>query len=153
MFDYNSNKRPEFKYAEHYGSMQNIYDMLQAGEPLQMDGRQFEFFCADLLLIEGFINVEVTKASADNGVDIRAFKNGQEYIFQCKCLSHTCSNKAVQEIVSANTLFKAYGMGVICNTTFSQQAKSLAYTNGVELYSIGTIKHILDKYICDFYEI
>lgn len=152
MFDYNSEKRPNFQYSEYYGSMEDIYEKLLNGEELQMSGRNFEFFCADLLLIEGFTNVQVTKASADNGVDIRAKKNDKDYIFQCKCISHTCSNKAVQEIVSANTIYHAAGMGVICNTTFSQQAKSLAYTNGVELYSIGTIKYILDKYSCDFYE-
>jgi restriction system protein len=116
-----------------------------------MNGIDFEYFCADILLIEGFTNITVTKASADNGVDITAKKQGKSYIFQCKCLTHTCSNKAVQEIVSANTIYKADVMGVICNTSFSTQAKMLANTNRVELYCKGTIKHILDKYMCDFY--
>ena len=145
-------KRPVFQHADKYGSMDTIYEQLLNGQPLEMSGLAFEYFCADVLLIDGFTNIIVTKASADNGVDIMAQKNGESYIFQCKCLTHTCSNKAVQEIVSANTIYRADHMGVICNTKFSTSAKVLANTNKVELYSIGTIKHMLDKYACDFYE-
>jgi HJR/Mrr/RecB family endonuclease len=153
LFNFNSDKKPKLQYEDKYGSIEEIYMQLNNNQPLVMDGRTFEFFCADILAIEGFSDIEVTKASADNGVDIVATKNNKKYIFQCKCISHTCSNKAVQEIVSANTIYKADGMGVICNTTFSQQARILAYTNRVDLYTIGTIKYILDKYICDFYEV
>jgi HJR/Mrr/RecB family endonuclease len=151
MFD--ESKRPKFKHENKYGKMDDIYNVLLNTNELLMDGITFEYFCADLLLIEGFKNVEVTKASADNGVDITAEKNNKKYIFQCKCLTHTCSNKAVQEIVSANTIYHADYMGVICNTKFSTQARVLANNNGVQLYSLGNIKHILDKYSCDFYEV
>ena len=150
MFD--ESKRPKFKHEDKYGKMDDIYNSLLNTNELLMDGITFEYFCADLLLIEGFKNIEVTKASADNGVDITAEKHNKKYIFQCKCITHTCSNKAVQEIVSANTIYHADHMAVICNTSFSTQAKILANTNGVQLYSLGTIKHILDKYSCDFYE-
>ena len=149
---FDHSKRPTFKYENKYGKMDDIYNSILSTNELLMDGITFEYFCADLLLIEGFNNIEVTKASADNGVDITAIKNNKKYIFQCKCVTHTCSNKAVQEIVSANTIYHADVMCVICNTTFSTQAKILANTNNVKLYSLGTIKHILDKYSCDFYE-
>ena len=152
LMTFDHSKRPTFKYENKYGKMDDIYNSILSTNELLMDGITFEYFCADLLLIEGFSNIEVTKASADNGVDIVATKNNKKYIFQCKCVTHTCSNKAVQEIVSANTIYHADVMCVICNTTFSTQAKILANTNNVKLYSLGTIKHILDKYSCDFYE-
>ena len=97
----------ELKHQDKYGNIEEIYNMLLDGQKLKMDGRIFEFFCADILLIEGYTNIKVTKASADNGVDIMAEKEGQDYIVQCKCLSHTCSNKAVQEIVAAKTIYKS----------------------------------------------
>ena len=150
---FDESKRPKFQYEQKYGNIDEVYNRLLNTNELLMDGHDFEYFCADLLLIEGFYNIEVTKASADNGVDITAMKNNKKYIFQCKCITHTCSNKAVQEIVSANTIYHADVMCVICNTSFSTQARMLANTNGVQLYSLGTIKHILDKYSCDFYEI
>lgn len=152
-YQFDESRRPKFKYTDKYGSMDEIYEKLCNGEPLLMDGIDFEYFCADLLLIDGFKNIEVTKASADNGADIVATKNNKKYIFQCKCVTHTCSNKAVQEIISANTIYKADKMAVICNTNFSDHARALAHTNHVDLYSLGNIRHMLDKYVCDFYEV
>ncbi len=145
--------RPKMKYENKYGSFEEIYMTLMATNELLMDGHTFEYFCADLLQIDGFTNIEVTKASADNGVDIVAYKHGKKYIFQCKCITHTCSNKAVQEIVSANTIYHADYMGVICNTSFSDSAKMLANQNHVIMMSLGNIKYMMDKYFCDFYEI
>ena len=140
----------ELKYQDKYGNIEDVYNAIVDNHEFQMDGRIFEFFCADILLIEGYTNIRVTKASADNGVDIIAEKDGQDYIVQCKCLSHTCSNKAVQEIVSAKTIYKSKKMIVMCNRTFSMSATVLANTNKVELYNIGRIRHVLDKYFCEF---
>ena len=140
----------ELKHQDKYGNIEEIYNMLLDGQQLKMDGRIFEFFCADILLIEGYENIKITKATADNGVDIMAEKDGKDYIVQCKCLSHTCSNKAVQEIVSAKTMYHSKHMIVMCNRTFSTSATVLANTNKVDLYNIGRIKHVLDKYFCEF---
>lgn len=38
----------------------------------ELEGHEFEFFCADLLKAQGFIDVEVTRGSGDFGVDILA---------------------------------------------------------------------------------
>ena len=38
----------------------------------EMEGHDFEYYCADLLRKDGFSNVEVTKGSGDFGVDILA---------------------------------------------------------------------------------
>ena len=35
-----------------------------------MEGHEFEYFCADLLKQKGFVDVEVTKGSGDYGVSI-----------------------------------------------------------------------------------
>jgi restriction system protein len=140
----------ELQHQDKYGKIEDVYNNILENHEFQMDGRVFEFFCADILLIEGYTNIKVTKASADNGVDIMAEKDGQDYIVQCKCLSHTCSNKAVQEIVSAKTIYQSKKMIVMCNRTFSMSATVLANTNKVELYNIGRIRHVLDKYFCEF---
>ena len=41
-----------------------------------MDGHEFEYFCADLLEQRGFVEVEVTRGSGDYGIDILAEKDG-----------------------------------------------------------------------------
>ena len=40
-----------------------------------MEGHEFEYFCADLLKDNGFAEVEVTRGSGDYGVDILAEKD------------------------------------------------------------------------------
>ncbi|MDE6054531.1 MAG: restriction endonuclease, partial [Lachnospiraceae bacterium] len=41
-----------------------------------MDGFDFEYYCADLLAANGFVDVKVTRSSGDYGVDILAEKDG-----------------------------------------------------------------------------
>ena len=50
--------------------------------PLPMDeleGHDFEYYCADLLREHGFLDVEVTKGSGDFGADILAEKDGAHF--------------------------------------------------------------------------
>ena len=63
----------------------------------EMDGRDFEYYCAQLLERHGFCEVEVTKGSGDYGVDILAEKEGITYAIQCKCYNNPVGVKAVQE--------------------------------------------------------
>ena len=44
-----------------------------------MEGHEFEYFCADLLRDKGFLDVEGTRGSGDFGVDILAEKDGVTY--------------------------------------------------------------------------
>ena len=50
----------------------------------EMEGVEFEQYCAELLRNRGFIDVNLTKASGDFGVDILAEKDGVTYAIQCK---------------------------------------------------------------------
>ena len=50
----------------------------------EMEGVEFEQYCAELLRNRGFIDVKLTKASGDFGVDILAEKDGVTYAIQCR---------------------------------------------------------------------
>ena len=63
-----------------------------------MDGYAFEHFCADVLTKSGYQNVQVTRGSGDQGVDIISERDGIKYAVQCKNYSQPVGNKAVQEI-------------------------------------------------------
>ena len=69
-----------------------------------MSGEEFESFCAKVLQDNGFENVNMTKASGDQGVDIIAFKDGVRYAIQCKRYSNSVGNKAVQEVIAGAVL-------------------------------------------------
>ena len=62
-----------------------------------LEGHEFEYYCAELLQKNGFVEVEVTKGSGDYGADILAEKDGVTYAIQCKCYTAPIGVKAIQE--------------------------------------------------------
>lgn len=99
-----------------------------------MDGHTFEHYCADILSKNGFYNVEVTKGSGDQGIDIIAHKDGVKYGIQCKCYSSDIGNKAVQEAFSGKTFYGCHVAAVLTNRYFTKSAKELSENNKVLLW-------------------
>lgn len=99
-----------------------------------MNGHDFENFCAYLLERNGFRNVRVTRGSGDHGADIIASKNGKRYAIQCKNYSNAVGNKAVQEAVMGKIYYSANIAVVMTNSTFTRQAIEDAAVAGVELW-------------------
>ena len=63
-----------------------------------MTGEDFELYVAQMLGKIGFYNIQTTKGSGDQGVDILAEKEGMKYDFQCKRYDKQVGNNAVQEV-------------------------------------------------------
>lgn len=99
-----------------------------------MDGHAFEYWTADLLKELGFTQVEVTKGSGDQGVDVLAQKDGIKYAVQCKCYSSNLGNKPVQEVHSGKAIYHCHVGAVITNQYFTASAKELAEATGVLLW-------------------
>ena len=99
-----------------------------------MEGHEFEFYCADLLKKNGFQNIEVTKGSGDQGIDIIAHKDGVKYGIQCKCYTSDIGNKAVQEAFAGKTYYGCHVATVLTNRYFTKSAKELAERNAVLLW-------------------
>lgn len=110
-----------------------------------MEGHDFEFFCAELLKKNGFLDVEVTKGSGDQGIDIIAFKDGIKYGVQCKCYSSDIGNKAVQEAFSGKTFYHCHVASVLTNRYFTASAKELAESNGILLWDRDYLNNLLEK--------
>lgn len=108
-----------------------------------MDGHTFEHYCADILSKNGFYNVEVTKGSGDQGIDIIAHKDGVKYGIQCKCYSSDIGNKAVQEAFSGKTFYGCHVAAVLTNRYFTKSAKELSENNKVLLWD----RDKLEEYI------
>ena len=99
-----------------------------------MDGFQFEHYCAGLLLRSGFSKAEVTQASGDYGIDIKAEKDGVTYGIQCKYYTDKVGNHAVQEAYSGAQFYHCMVAAVMTNCTFTQHAKETAAANNVLLW-------------------
>ena len=110
----------------------------------EMDGIQFEHWCADLLSKNGFINVSVTQPSNDQGADILAQKDGIKYCIQCKRYNSPLGNAPVQEIHSARDFYRRQVGAVITNCYFTSGAKKLARETGTLLWDRDWIKTLLE---------
>ena len=113
------------KFATRYVALSDVDDM---------DGHDFEYYCADLLKYADFSNVVVTKGSNDQGVDIIAYRNGEKYAIQCKRYNHALGNKPVQEVNTGRTIYGCSKAIVLTNNYFTKGAIEAASATGVALW-------------------
>ena len=108
----------------------------------EMEGHDFEYYCADLLRDNGFLEVEVTKGSGDFGADILAEKDGITYAFQCKCYDKPIGVKAVQEIYAGRDYYGRMVGVVMTNQYFTQPAVELAGKLNIMLWDRGYLDNM-----------
>lgn len=128
----------------HAENIENTENIISADYD-NMEGHQFEHFCADILKKNGFENVEVTRGSGDQGIDILATKDGIKYGIQCKCYSSDIGNKAVQEAFSGKTFYHCHVASVLTNRHFTASAKELAESNGVLLWDRDYLNKLIEN--------
>lgn len=100
----------------------------------QMEGHEFEYWCADLLRTNGFVNVEVTRGSGDQGVDVLAEKDGIRYAIQCKCYHSDLGNKPIQEVNAGKTIYGCHVGAVMTNRYFTRGGKQAAEATHILLW-------------------
>ncbi|MDQ1144025.1 restriction system protein [Bacillus sp. SORGH_AS 510] len=99
----------------------------------KMTGIQFEHFVQNLLEKSGYTDVQTTKVSGDEGVDLTARKNGKKIAIQCKRYKAKITNKAIQEVFSGKFVYKCDEAYVITNSYFTENAIQLAKNHKVNL--------------------
>lgn len=130
------------QYTESYSTSAEVEKETHINYDL-MEGHEFEYFCADLLRKNGFHDVEVTRGSGDQGIDVIAYKDGMKYGVQCKCYGSDIGNKAVQEAFSGKTFYDCHVAAVLTNRYFTKSAKELSNMNKVLLWD----RDVLNKFI------
>ena len=103
----------------------------------EMEGHDFEYYCADLLKANGFAEAVVTKGSGDFGADILAEKDGITYAVQCKCYDKPIGVKAVQEVYAGRDYYGKMVAVVMTNQYFTQAAVDLAQKLNIMLWDRG----------------
>lgn len=99
-----------------------------------MNGKEYEVFCGEYLKKLGFHNIQYTKETGDQGIDIIAYKNHKKYGFQCKYYESPVGNAAVQEAFAGAAYYQCDKACVITNNTFTRSAIQLADETNVELF-------------------
>lgn len=105
----------------------------------KLEGHDFEYYCAELLRRDGFLNVEVTKGSGDYGVDILAEKDGITYAIQCKRYSKPVGVKAVQEAYAGRDMYDRMVGVVMTNQFFTTPAVEAAKKLKILLWDGGYV--------------
>lgn len=108
----------------------------------EMEGHDFEYYCADLLRDNGFLDVEVTKGSGDFGADILAEKDGVTYAIQCKCYDKPIGVRAVQEIYAGRDFYDCMVGAVMTNQYFTQAAVEMATKLNIMLWDRGYVDNM-----------
>lgn len=110
----------------------------------EMEGHEFEYFCADLLEKSGFGEVEVTKGSGDYGVDILAEKDGVTYAIQCKRYDGPVGVKAVQEAYAGRDYYDRMVGAVLTNQYFTTPAVEAAQKLKILLWDGGYLESMTE---------
>ena len=111
----------------------------------EMEGHDFEYYCAEILKYHGFVDVEVTRGSGDYGIDILAEKDGVTYAIQCKRYSAPVGVKAVQEAYAGRDYYDRMVGCVLTNQYFTQPAVEAAKKLKILLWDRGYLESMMEE--------
>lgn len=111
----------------------------------EIDGYEFEYYCAELLKKRGFIDVSVTKGSGDYGVDVLAEKDGVTYAIQCKAYTTPVGVKAVQEAYAGREFYDRMVGAVLTNQYFTKPAVEAAKKLKILLWDRGYLDSMIEE--------
>ncbi len=111
----------------------------------EMEGHDFEYFCAELLEKQGFMDVEVTRQSGDFGVDILAEKDGVTYAVQCKRYRAPVGVEAVLRTYGGRAYYECMVGAVMTNQYFTAPAVEAAKKLRILLWDRGYIEQMMEE--------
>jgi hypothetical protein len=125
-----------------------VYHRQQAGTVKDFDamsGVEFEQWLITAIKEVGIVTVLPTKRTGDQGADIIVQHDGITIVIQAKCYQHSVGNDAIQQVHAAKTHYRADQAWAVTNAQFTQAARRLAKSTGVQLvdgsriYAIGQL--------------
>ncbi len=111
----------------------------------EMEGHDFEYYCAELLKRRGFVDVVVTKGSGDYGIDVLAEKDGVTYGIQCKAYTSPVGVKAVQEAYAGKEYYDRMVGAVLTNQYFTKPAVEAAKKLKILLWDRGYLDSMIEE--------
>ncbi|MBX9582164.1 MAG: restriction endonuclease [Gemmataceae bacterium] len=106
-------------------------------------GVPFEEFLTRIFRLLGY-QVQTTKASGDQGVDLIVVGKGRRIAVQAKGYEGSVGNKSVQEAFAGQTYYGCTACVVVTNSQFTSGAIELARRVGCQLIDGGQIPALID---------
>lgn len=126
-----------FLAARHFRKLADL------GSMDELEGRDFEYYCAGLLREHGFLDVEVTKGSGDFGIDVLAEKDGITYAIQCKCYTGPVGVSAVGQAYAGRDYYDRMVGVVMTNQYFTEPAVRMADKLKILLWDRGYLEEMI----------
>lgn len=118
----------------------------------RMNGEEFESFIKELFKKRGY-QASLTKKTIDWGGDLIITRDWDSTVVQCKRWKGTVGVEAVQEAHTARDVYKTQHAMVITNSSFSNEAKKMAATLGVELWDrTQLIRELMKDFNNSYYQ-
>lgn len=111
----------------------------------ELEGHEFEEYCAGLLRANEFTDVTVTRASGDYGLDILAEKDGITYGVQCKRYDKPIGIAAVQQVYAGRDYYGRMVGVVMTNQYFTEAAVKCANKLNILLWDRGYLDEMEKK--------
>lgn len=112
-----------------------------------MSGTDFEHFCADLLRVNGYTDVQITAGTGDHGIDIIAEKDEMKWGFQCKrwgAETHI-GNDVVRDTFAGKAFYHCDIAAIIATTQFTRKAEEYARETGILLWEQDKLYRLMEK--------
>lgn len=106
-----------------------------------MTGVEYEELCGETLKSAGW-EVQFTKTTGDQGVDLLAKKDGVTAAIQCKRFAKQVGNKAVQEVIAGKSFYNADKAVVVAPNGFTPSAQDLAAASDVVLTDHNLLREL-----------
>jgi restriction endonuclease Mrr len=132
------------KYQGVLKDFQSRINRLRSTDWRALQAIPFESFLAEVFLEWGY-EVETTKVSGDQGVDLIISKDGIRTAIQAKgYLSSTVGNDAVQQAHTGKAIYRCHRCAVITNSTFTASARQTAAAVGCLLIDGESIPLLIE---------
>ncbi|MBD5491446.1 MAG: restriction endonuclease [Lachnospiraceae bacterium] len=111
----------------------------------ELEGHDFELFCAELLEKQGFLDVEVTRGSGDFGIDILAEKDGITYAIQCKRYNSPVGVETILQTYGGQAYYERMVGVVMTNQYFTAPATQAANKLRILLWDRGYLDAMMEE--------
>lgn len=110
-----------------------VYKQVSTTESLDdISWKDFEYYCQRWLELEGYSVPNHWDRGPDGGIDIRASKDGKDYIVQCKHWSRNVGVKPVRELFGVAQTEQSDSI-FITSSNYTHDARLFAKKSGVSL--------------------
>lgn len=131
-YNYAESLKSNVEYDLSLNRWNRYHGLIHLSHMDKMTGIELEFAVKEIYEKNGY-STSLTQKSGDYGVDVIAYKGSEVLAIQTKRYAKPVGVRAIQEVASGYVYYRATKPLVVTNSTFTENAKTLAHTLGVEL--------------------